>query len=78
MRTLEKDEQALLEASREADRRRLADEVEGQSQLLQARQDADRARAESQRETERRLKDQKEATRKLSAGLTTCYTPWWW
>jgi hypothetical protein len=61
MRALEKNEPALLEASRLAEKRRVAEEAERQRQLREAREREEQARAEKQRETELRLKQQEDA-----------------
>ena len=64
MRALEKDEPALLEASRRAEERRAAEEEEGQRQLRDSRERADQARRDKEQETALRLKDQEEANRR--------------
>ena len=64
MRALEKDEPALLEASRRAEERRVAEEEERQRQLREALEREDQERRDKEQETALRLKDQEEANRR--------------
>ena len=64
MRALEKDEPALLEASRRAEQRRVADEAERQRQLREAQEREEQARRGKEQETALRLKGQEEANRR--------------
>ncbi len=64
MRALEKDEPALLEASRRAEERRVAEEAERQRQLREARGREEQARRDKEDESKRRLKEQEEANRR--------------
>ena len=65
MRALEKGEPGLLEASRRAEKRRVAEEEERQRQLREAREREEQARRDKEQETALRLKEQEEANRKL-------------
>ena len=64
MRTVEKNEPALLEASRRAEERRVAEEEEGQRQLRESREREEQARRDKEQETALRLKDQEKANRR--------------
>jgi WD40 repeat protein len=65
MRTLEHEEADLLEASRQAELRRQAEEVDRQRMVREAREREEQARLDKEAETTLRLKEQEVANRRL-------------